>query len=62
MATFPPVVEGLADECQSWAKVSQSISGPLRVLVTVPRENVGKIGFIADLERTTMVDVDLEFR
>jgi hypothetical protein len=59
---FPPLAEGLADECQAWVKISQSIPGPLRVLVTVAGENGGKIGFIADLKRTTTVDVDLEFR
>lgn len=62
VATFPPLVEGLADECQAWVKISQSIPGPLRVLVTVPGENGGKVGFIADLGRTTTVDVALEFR
>ena len=62
VATFPPLVEGLADECQAWVKISQSIPGPLRVLVTVPGDNGGKVGFIADLARTTTVDVDLEFR
>lgn len=60
--SFPPLVEGLADECQAWVKISQSIPGPLRVLVTVPGEDGGKVGFIADLARTTTVDVDLEFR
>lgn len=62
VAAFPPLVDGLADECQAWVKISQSIPGPLRVLVTVPGENGGKAGFIADLARTTTVDVDLEFR
>ena len=60
--SFPPLIDGLADECQAWVKISQSIPGPLRVLVTVPGDNGGKVGFIADLERTTTVDVDLEFR
>ncbi|MBE0611846.1 MAG: hypothetical protein IH609_20870 [Dehalococcoidia bacterium] len=62
VASFPPLIAGLADECQAWVKISQSIPGPLRVLVTVPGENGGKVGFIADLARTTTVDVDLEFR
>lgn len=62
VAAFPPLEEGRSDECQAWVKVSQSIPGPLRVLVTVPGDNGGKIGFIADLERTTSTEVDLRFR
>ena len=62
VASFPPLIAGLVDECQAWVKISQSIPGPLRVLVTVPGEDGGKLGFIADLARTTTVDVDLEFR
>lgn len=60
--SFPPLVDGVTDECQAWVKISQSIPGPLRVLVTVPGDAGGKIGFIADLARTTTVDVDLTFR
>ncbi|PWB44973.1 MAG: hypothetical protein C3F10_07120 [Dehalococcoidia bacterium] len=60
--SFPPLAGGLADECQAWVKISQSIPGPLRVLVTVPGENGASTGFIADLARTTTFDVDLEFR
>lgn len=60
--SFPPLAGGLADECQAWVKISQSIPGPLRVLVTVPGENGASTGFIADLARTTTIDVDLEFR
>lgn len=59
---FPPLVTGLADECQAWIKVSQSIPGPLRVLVTVPGDDGGKIAFIADLERPTTTDLTLNFR
>lgn len=62
VAAFPPLEAGRPDECQAWIKVSQSIAGPLRVLVTVPGDDGGKIGFIADLERTTSIDVDLQFR
>lgn len=60
--SFPPLVDGLADECQAWIKVSQSIPGPLRVLVTVPGDNGGTIGLVADLERETVVDMTLSFR
>lgn len=62
VASFSPLVAGVADECQAWVKISQSIPGPLRVLVTVPGDDGGKLGFIADLARTTTVEVDLEFR
>jgi hypothetical protein len=61
-AAFPPLMEGLTDECQAWIRVSQSIPGPLRVLVTLAGDDGKPIGFIADLARTTTVDVDLEFR
>lgn len=62
VAAFPPLEEGRADECQAWIKVSQSIPGPLRVLVTVPGDDGGKLGFIADLDRPAGVQVDLRFR
>ena len=61
-AAFPPLMEGVDDECQAWIRVSQSIPGPLRVLVTLEGDDGKPIGFIADLARTTTVDVDLEFR
>lgn len=60
---FPPLVSGLTDECQAWIRVSQSIPGPLRVLVTVPSDDgAGKVAFLADLERPATVDVTLTFR
>lgn len=59
---FPPLVNGIADECQAWVKVSQSIPGPLRVLVTVAGDDGTPIGFIADLARTTTTTVTLAFR
>lgn len=59
---FPPLMDGVTDECQSWIKVSQSIPGPLRVLVTVPGDDGGSIAFIADLERETSNNVSLAFR
>jgi len=30
--SFPPLRDGVADECQAWVRISQSIPGPLRVL------------------------------
>lgn len=62
IASFPPLMDGIDDECQAWIRVSQSIPGPLRVLITVEGDDGKPIGFIADLARTTTVDVDLEFR
>ncbi len=61
-ASFPPLVNGLADECQAWIRVSQSIPGPLRVLITLAGDDGKPIGFIADLARTTTVNVNLQFR
>ncbi|HMO53495.1 MAG TPA: hypothetical protein PJ994_03235 [Tepidiformaceae bacterium] len=61
-AAFPPLVDGVTDECQAWIRVSQSIPGPLRVLVTVAGDDGRPIGFIADLARTTTVEVNLQFR
>jgi len=60
--TFPSLIDGVPDECQAWIKVSQSIPGPLRVLVTVAGDDGKPIGFIADLERETANDVPLAFR
>ena len=59
---FPPLVAGLADECQSWIRVSQSIPGPLRVLVTVESDDGKTLMFVADLERETGRKLDLNFR
>ncbi len=61
-ASFPHRMAGIDDECQAWIKVSQSIPGPLRVLVTLAGDDGKPIGFIADLARTTTVNVNLEFR
>lgn len=58
---FEPLT-AVDDECQAWIKVSQSIPGPLRVLVTVEGDDGKPIGFIADLGRTTTTTVDLQFR
>lgn len=60
--SFPPLVDGLTDECQAWVKISQSIPGPLRVLVTLAGDDGKPIGFIADLDRTATVPVSLTFR
>ena len=59
---FAPLVDGLKDECQAWIKVSQSIPGPLRVLVSVPSDDGKSIMWVADLERETARDLDLNFR
>lgn len=60
--SFPPLIAGLADECQAWIKVSQSIPGPLRVLVTAPGDGGGSVGFIADLARPGAANLTLSFR
>lgn len=59
---FAPLVDGLKDECQAWIKVSQSIPGPLKVLVTVPGDDGGEIAFDADLARPGATTLDLNFR
>jgi hypothetical protein len=59
---FAPLVDGIEDECQAWIKVSQSIPGPLRVLVTLPGDDGKPIGFIADLDRRDTAAVKLSFR
>ena len=55
-------MQGITDECQAWIKVSQSLPGPLRVLVSVPGDGDGKIGCVADLARPQTVELDLNFR
>ena len=59
---FPPLVDGVTDECQAWIKVSQSIPGPLRVLVTVPGDDGKPVAFLADLTRPTETTLSLNFR
>lgn len=59
---FAPLIDGLEDECQAWIKVSQSIPGPLRVLVTLPGDDGKPIGFIADLNRRDTAGVNLNYR
>lgn len=59
---FKPLVEGLTDECQAWIKVSQSIPGPLRVLVTTTGDDGKPIGFVADLARPGGTSLSLNFR
>ncbi|MBI2765815.1 MAG: hypothetical protein HYX53_07885 [Chloroflexi bacterium] len=47
---FAPLLAGVADECQAWVKVAQSIPGPLRVLVTAGGStSEGDLQFVADL-------------
>ncbi|MGB4861224.1 MAG: hypothetical protein WBO97_02085 [Tepidiformaceae bacterium] len=60
--SFAPLIDGLNDECQAWIKVSQSIPGPLRVLVTVPGDGGSDIAFVADLARPGTTDISLNFR
>lgn len=60
--SFAPLVQGITDECQAWIKVSQSLPGPLRVLVSVPGDDGGNIGFVADLARPQTVELTLNFR
>lgn len=60
--SFPPLVDGVTDECQAWIRVSQSIPGPLRVMVTAPGDDGGSIGFVADLARPTGETLSLNFR
>lgn len=59
---FAPLVAGVTDECQAWVKVSQSIPGPLRVLVTVEADDGGQLGFVADLARPAAHEITLTFR
>jgi hypothetical protein len=61
IASFEHLMD-VPDECQAWIRVSQSIPGPLRVLVTAPGDGGGDIAWVADLERETSVDVTLNFR
>lgn len=60
--SFAPLVDGVTDECQAWIKVSQSIPGPLRVLVTTAGDDGKPIGFVADLSRTDAPTLSLNFR
>lgn len=60
--SFPALVDGIPDECQAWVKVSQSIPGPLRVLVTVPGDDGNPVAFLADLDRRDTTTVNLSFR
>jgi|GEM_PF-3967979 len=62
IASFEPLVAGVTDECQAWIRVSQSIPGPLRVLVTAPGDGGGQLAWVADLERETGFSVTLNFR
>ena len=60
--SFKPLIDGLTDECQAWIKVSQSIPGPLRVLVTTTGDDGNPIGFVADLSRPGVTSLSLNFR
>jgi hypothetical protein len=60
--SFPPLVDGVADECQAWVRVSQSIPGPLRVLVLAPGDGGGTVGWVAEAGRESVSAVPLQFR
>ena len=60
--SFPPLVAGITDECQAWINISQSVPGPLRVLVTAPGDDGGQVSFIADLAHPKTFDLVLNFR
>jgi hypothetical protein len=62
IASFEPLLPGLTDECQAWIRVSQSIPGPLRVLVTAPADDGGQLAWVADLERESAFSITLNFR
>jgi len=63
---FPPLVSGITDECQSWVKVSQSIPGPLRVLVSVASDDTGTpqfdTPFVAELVKARAYSLTLNPR
>lgn len=60
--SFPPLRDGVADECQAWVRISQSVPGPLRVLVLAPGDAGGHVGWTAEAGRETAAMVPLEFR
>lgn len=60
--SFPPLRDGVTDECQAWVRISQSIPGPLRVLVLAPGDGGGQVGWVAEAGRETAVTVPLQFR
>ncbi|GIW15856.1 MAG: hypothetical protein KatS3mg063_1709 [Tepidiforma sp.] len=60
--SFPPLRDGVADECQAWVRISQSIPGPLRVLVLAPGDGGGQVGWVAEAGRETATTVPLQFR
>lgn len=59
---FPPLVDSVSDECQAWVRISQSIPGPLRVLVFAPGDGGGEVGFVVEAGRETTNHVPLGFR
>ncbi|WP_322796954.1 hypothetical protein [Tepidiforma sp.] len=59
---FPPLLDGVTDECQAWVRISQSIPGPLRVLVFAPGDGGGQVGFVVEAGRETANTVPLGFR
>lgn len=60
--SFPPLREGVSDECQAWVRISQSIPGPLRVLVLAPGDGGGQVGWVVEAGRDSVTTVSLAFR
>lgn len=60
--SFPPLREGVNDECQAWVRISQSILGPLRVLVMAPGDGGGQVGWVVEAGRDSVTTVSLAFR
>ncbi len=59
---FPLLREGASDECQAWVRISQSIPGPLRVLVLAPGDGGGQVGWVVEAGREATTSVALTFR
>jgi len=60
--SFPPLRDGITDECQAWVRISQSIPGPLRVLVLAPGDGGGQVGWVVEAGREAATTVPLQFR
>ncbi|GIW13899.1 MAG: hypothetical protein KatS3mg062_1338 [Tepidiforma sp.] len=60
--SFPPLLDGVTDECQAWVRISQSIPGPLRVLVLAPGDDGNTVGWVAEAGRESATPVPLQFR
>jgi hypothetical protein len=60
--SFPPLAAGVTDECQAWVRISQSIPGPLRVLVLAPGDAGGQVGWVVEAGREVTTSLPLQFR